>query len=174
VGATISAKELFLCVPKVLIVGQLCNYNGHTPNTSKITKVQHWPSCTTHSEVHAFLGTAGTMQNWIKNYASISHSLMSLTHNNVPFIWSDEVQQAMDLLKHAIISSTSIHPIDYTSQDEVILAVDSSHIACGWILSQVSKGKQYPSCFESITWNDCELRYSQAKIELYGLFVPYM
>jgi len=105
---------------------------------------------------------------------SISHSLTSLTHNNVPFIWSDEVQQAMDLLKHAIISSTYIHPIDYTSQDEVILAVDSSHIACGWILSQVSKGKWYPSCFGSITWNDCESRYSQAKIELYSLFVPYV
>jgi len=108
-GAIISAKKLFLCVPKVLIVSQLCNYNGCTPNTSKITKVQHWPSCTTCSEVRAFLGTVGMMRNWIKNYTSISRPLMNLTHNNVPFIWSDEEQQAMDLLKHAVRNIASTH-----------------------------------------------------------------
>jgi hypothetical protein len=73
-------------------------------------------------------------------------------------------------IKNAIISSSAIRPINYTSQDEVILAVDSSHIACGWILSQIVNKKHYPSCFGSITWNNRESRYSQAKLELYGLF----
>jgi len=31
-------------------------------------------------------------------------------------------------------------------------------------------GKQYPSRFGSITWNEWESRYSQAKIEIYGLW----
>ncbi|KAJ8453582.1 hypothetical protein ONZ45_g19657 [Pleurotus djamor] len=34
----------------------------------------------------------------------------------------------------------------------------------------LSYGKRYPSRFGSITWNEREARYSQAKIELYGLF----
>jgi hypothetical protein len=29
---------------------------------------------------------------------------------------------------------------------------------------------QYPSQFGSIAWTECESRYSQAKLELYGLF----
>jgi hypothetical protein len=53
----------------------------------------------------------------------------------------------------------------------VILAVDSSYLTCGWILFQLdTEGHHHPAHFGSITWNDCESRYSQAKIELYGLF----
>ena len=36
---------------------------------------------------------------------------------------------------------------------------------------QIGQDKiRYPSCFGSITFNDCEARYSQAKLELFGLF----
>jgi hypothetical protein len=41
----------------------------------------------------------------------------------------------------------------------------------GFILLQVGEdGKRYPSRFGSITFNDRESRYSQAKLELFGLF----
>ncbi|KIK32598.1 hypothetical protein CY34DRAFT_40385, partial [Suillus luteus UH-Slu-Lm8-n1] len=55
-GATISASKLFLCVPQVLVVGQLCSYQGRTPDTAKVDKITHWPPCTTKTEVRAFLG----------------------------------------------------------------------------------------------------------------------
>jgi hypothetical protein len=77
----------------------------------------------------------------------------------------------MDTLKSAIVHSPAIKPLDYHSGNEVILAVDSSYIACGWILLQVdAQGKRWPSRFGSITWNERESRYSQAKVELCGLF----
>jgi len=173
-GATVSASKLFLCVPEVLVVRHLCTYEGRIPDSSKVSKISNWPPCSTKTEVRGFLGTAGTVRNWIKNYALLSRLLTHLTRNNSPFIWSEEAQQAMDAIKNTIISSSAIRPINYTSQDEVILAVDSSHIACGWILSQVVNKKRYPSRFGSITWNDRESRYSQAKLELYGLFVPFV
>jgi len=65
----------------------------------------------------------------------------------------------------------SHRPLDYSSINEVILAVDSSHIAAGYILSQIdNNGKRRPARFGSIMWNERESRYSQAKLELYGLF----
>ena len=77
----------------------------------------------------------------------------------------------MQELKDAIISSSALIPIDYASSCPVFLAVDSSWHAVGWILSQECKdGQHRPSCFGSIAWNECESRYSQPKIELYGLF----
>jgi hypothetical protein len=77
----------------------------------------------------------------------------------------------MDSLKNAIVHSPAIRPINYSSSLKVILAMDSSHIACGWILFQVDEeGRHRPARFGSITWNERESRYSQAKIELYGLF----
>jgi len=166
----VSVKKLFICIPKVLVVGQCCTYEGRIPDDSKIVKIKNWPPCTTHSEVHGFLGTAGTVHNWIKNYAFIARPLTNLTRNIVPFIWDDNAQMVMDTLKHAVINSPAIRPIDYHSPNPVILAVNSSHIACGWILLQIdNENCRRPSRFGSITWNDRESRYSQAKIELYGL-----
>ena len=41
----------------------------------------------------------------------------------------------------------------------------------GYILSQEGEdGKRYLNCFGSITLTEVESRYSQAKLELYGLF----
>ena len=66
---------------------------------------------------------------------------------------------------------TAIRAIDYSSEQEVVLSVDSSWMAVGFILSQLGEdGKRYPLRYGSITWNETEQRYSQAKLELYGLF----
>jgi hypothetical protein len=156
-------------VPEVLVIGQLCTYARRTPDTSKVAKIKNWPPYSSQTKVCGFLGTTGTVHNWIEDYAHIAHLLTNLTWINVPFVWDTTVQQAMDALKNAIVSCLVIHLTDYRSQDKVILVVDSSNIACSWILLQICNGECYPSHFGSITWNERESRYSQAKIELYGL-----
>jgi hypothetical protein len=55
----------------------------------------------------------------------------------------------------------------------VILSVDTSYIAVGFILSQCDVENpriRYFSRFGSITLNDREAQFSQPKLELYGLF----
>ena len=77
----------------------------------------------------------------------------------------------MENLKTIVQESKAIRAINYESDREVTLAVDSSWMAVGFILSQQGEdGKRYPSRYGSITWNETEQRYSQAKLELYGLF----
>jgi hypothetical protein len=77
----------------------------------------------------------------------------------------------MEVLKEKVTSALCLKPIDYASDRKVILSVDSSEIAVGWILSQLNdKGKKIPLRYGSITWNPVESCYSQPKLELYGLF----
>lgn len=77
----------------------------------------------------------------------------------------------MQALKDAITHSTALITIDYTSDCNVYLAIDSSFHGVGWILSQdCTDGKHHPAQFSSISWNECKAHYSQAKIELYSLF----
>jgi len=167
----VSAKKLFICVPEVIVVGQRCTYEGRIQDQTKVSKILSWPTCESKMDVWAFLGTTGTVQNWIKNYAAISRPLTDLTRNNTPFIWTNAAQSSMNMLKIAVTESPTIRPINYLSPNEVILSVDSSYLACSWILLQLDdNGKRRPACFGSITWNKCKSRYSQAKVELYGLF----
>jgi len=53
----------------------------------------------------------------------------------------------------------------------VIVSVDSLKITVGYILAQLdNQNQRRPAQFGLITWNDRETRYSQVKLELYGLF----
>src|SRR5882724_10646293 len=99
--------------------------------------------------------------------------LVILMRKDIEFLWGPEQEKAMEDLKQAIVMAPYLWPIDYHCDQMVILAVDSSCIATGFILLQLgADGKQYPSHFGSITWNDQESCYSQAKIEIYSLWHP--
>jgi transposase InsO family protein len=77
----------------------------------------------------------------------------------------------MQTLKDLVLESPALRPIDYECGREVILAVDTSLIAVGFILLQIGDdGQRYPNRFGSISLTEVESRYSQAKLELYGLF----
>ena len=79
----------------------------------------------------------------------------------------------MDDLKQALLSSPALWPIDYKSDALVILSIDTSHIAIGFILSQCDLENvrlQYHSCFRSITLNDRKSHFSQPKLKSYGLY----
>lgn len=99
-GATVSAKKVFICEPEVIVVRQTCNYDRHIPDQSKASKIKNWPSpCQTHTEVHGFLGTTGTVHIWIKDYVKTACPLVDLTCESIPFTWTKCKQSAMDDLK---------------------------------------------------------------------------
>lgn len=170
-GGTFSGPKLRICTPTTVVVGHLCTYEGRLPDTSRIQKIVDWPPCTTATEVRGFLGVLGTIRIFIQDFTKIARPLVSLTKKNVEFRFGDEELHTMETLKRLAQNSPCIHAIDYNSTNEVILGVDTSYIAIGYILQQLGDDKKrYPSRFGSITLNDRESRYSQAKLELFGLF----
>jgi hypothetical protein len=185
VGCTAAGKKLVLATPIVHIVGNLCSLEGRRPHHGIITKVLNWPIPRNPTEVRGFLGTAGVARNWIKGFAGLAKPLTQLTRKQqTEFIWTDEAQNAMDQLKKSVTSIPALKTLDYNLAQQVdpdpdkrtsnlgliVLSVDSSIIATGYVLSQYFKDGKHPILFGSITWNEVESRYSQPKIELYGLF----
>lgn len=158
-------------VPEALIVGHRCTYEGRLPDDSKVAKIRDWPICKSVTEVRGFLGTCGVVHVFIKDFARIAKPLVNLTRKNVTFYFDEEHIEAMEKLKSAVINCSAIRPIDYASDREVILAVDSSIIGFGYILYQAAPEPKcrYVVRFGSGNWNERESNYSQSKIELYGL-----
>ena len=96
-----------------------------------------------------------------------------LTRKDTPFIFGPEQISAQEALKAALLASPALRPIDYTSSAPVILAVDTSQIAVGFLLCQCDAENpriRRFARFGSITLNNRESRFSQPKLELYGLF----
>ena len=137
-GATFAATKAQICLSEVLIIGQTCNANGRVPENSKVDKILNWPPLTTPKEVRRFLGLCGGLRIWIPNYSKIVRPLTQLYHKDAEFIWNKERQIAFDEIKKSITTASALRPIDYTVDNAVILAVDSSTEATGMILYQMN------------------------------------
>jgi hypothetical protein len=110
---------------------------------------------------------------FIKNFTYRAHHLVKLTCKGAIFEYSPEQIKAQEDLKSALLNSPALRPIDYSSDASVILSVDTSYIAIGYILSQ-GDDKNTKLChyshFGSITLIKREACFSQLKLELYGLY----
>jgi len=170
---TFSGYKATLCASETTVVGHRCTYEGRLPDEPRIAKILNWGPCHDLSDIRAFLGTIGVCRMFIRNFAHRANALTILTRKDRPFVFGPEQLAAQEDLKQALVDSPAIRAIDYKSDSPVILAVDTSHIAVGYHLCQCDiddpKRRRYAR-FRSITLNDRESRFSQPKLELYGLY----
>jgi RNase H-like domain found in reverse transcriptase len=172
-GGTFSGLKTTLCTPEITVLGHRCTIEGRLPNQSRVAKIVNWGPCKDLTDVCAFLGTIGVCQLFIKNFSHCTHQLVKLTWKGAPWEFVQDQISAMEDLKQALLTSPVLRPIDYTSSASVILSIDMSQIAVGFILSQCDLHDpkcRYYAWFSSITLNDRECKFSQPKLELYGLY----
>ena len=172
-GGTFSGPKAIICAKEIDVVGHRCTWEGRMPEPSRVAKIVNWGPCRDLSDVRAFLGTVGVLRHFIAGFAKRANALVKLTRKGEEFRFGEDQVAAQEDLKAAVVASPALRPLDYESGAPVILAVDTSSIAVGYILSQCSpseNNKRYFSRFGSITLNEREARFSQPKLEIYGLF----
>src|SRR6202043_1968612 len=101
-------------------------YEGRLPDESKVAVIQKWGPCTTLSDVRALLGTVGLLRIFIRNFAHRAHHLVKLTCKDAPFEFGPDQIAPQNNLKQAVIESTVVRAINYSSPAPVLLAVDTS------------------------------------------------
>jgi hypothetical protein len=172
VGGTFSGNKLEFFVPAIIILGQRCNYEGHVPHEAKTQKIQDWPIPTDVTGIRGFVGTCGLVRIFIKDFAKHTCPLVNLMCKDIIFHFGAEETAAMENIKDLVTRSPVLRLLNYAAHDwPIILAVDSSVTAIRYVLMQIRDDKcQYLSRFGSIAWTEHKSRYSQAKLELYGLF----
>ena len=172
-GGTFSGYKSALCTREITVLGHRCTPEGRLPDTARIDKLSNWGELYNISDVRSFLGTIGVCRMFIKNFAHRAHHLVKLTRKDAVFEYGRKQVEAQEDLKRALLDSPALRPIDYSNDASVVLSVDTSYIAVGYILGQCdttnTKLRHY-SRFGSITLNEREARFSQPKLELYGLY----
>jgi hypothetical protein len=172
-GGTFSGHKAILCAQEIIVLGHRCTPEGRLPDEERLKTVAKWTRCANVSEVRSFLNTIGVARIFIRNFAKKAHHLNKLTCNNVPFEFGPDQKKAMEDLKQALFASPALKPINYESNSPVILAVDTSIYAIGSFLAQCdpqNPKRRYYNRFGSITLNERESRFSQPKLEIYGLY----
>ena len=172
-GGTFTGYKGTICASEIEVVGHRCTYEGRLPDEARTEKIVNWGPLKNLSDVRAFLGTIGVARVFIPRFAHRANPLTMLTRKDYPFVYGPEQIEAQEDLTRALLDSPAIRPINYESSNPVIVAVDTSHIAVGYFLCQCDPDdprKRRYARFGSITLNDRESRFSQPKLELYGLY----
>jgi hypothetical protein len=107
-GGTFSGHKLYLCVPEIMVLGHICNFEGQKADPTCIDVIQKWGPCRTLTKVKAFLGTIGVCRIFIQNFAQHASPLIALTRKGVPFEFGLKHITAQEDLKMALIESPEL------------------------------------------------------------------
>lgn len=72
------------------------------------------------------MGLCGTVHIWILGFSELAKPITRLWKKNVLFHCGNVQNEAFETLKDYVSSALAICSIDYTSENPVILSVDSS------------------------------------------------
>ena len=115
-----------------------------------------------------FLGVIGYHRPWIEGFAHIARPLTNLQKKDVPFVWDDKCENAVQTLKHRVTSDPVLWQPDHNHP--FILEVDASQYATSAILWQEDdKGKKHTIGYDSSTLSDTERNYPIYNRELLAM-----
>jgi hypothetical protein len=100
----------------------------------KIKAIQERKPPTNVKQLRSFLGATNFYRKFLISYSNITAPLHKLTSQQNKWIWSQECQEAFDLLKKKFIEYPILRSPDFSRQ--FIVSTDASHTALGATLSQ--------------------------------------
>ena len=136
-GLTVSGKKFACCVPALDIVGHVVCKEGRRVSVQKKNKITTWPTPGNVTELRGFMGIVTYVRIFIQNLSEIASPLRKLTRKDINWAWDKDCDKAFNQLKQIIGEDITLKKLDY-SEDAglIILAVDSSFVAAGAVLSQ--------------------------------------
>jgi hypothetical protein len=146
-------------------LGCLVSEDGVQVSPEKISAVTNWPSCQSASEARSFIGLASYHRKHIKDFAKIAYPITQLLKPGTKFVWTDACQQAMDTLKHCLVSS----PILSLPRDDLpyVLDTDASDVSIACVLSQMyPDGSERVVSYCSTKLDDRQRNYCVTRREL--------
>ena len=134
----------------------------------KVTAVKDWPTPTTLKEVQAFIGFTNFYRRFTKDFSTMACPLHDLTKKDVPWHWSQEQQEAFNMIKKQFCEEPILkvyNPVLLTHVE-----CDASGFATGGILSQKhDNGLWHPVAYHSQSMRKEECNYKIYDTEMLGL-----
>jgi transposase InsO family protein/predicted aspartyl protease len=175
-------------VTRTKYLGFIVSTEGIEVDPDKVAVVRDWKPPSTVKGVQGFLGFCNFYRRFIKEYGRIAKALNALTRKGTVFKWTEQCQEAFDLLKRAVLEAPILHFFDYDLP--TMVEADASNGVVAGVLSQQDPqtGRWHPVAFFSKTMQPAELNYDihdkemlavvlsldEWRAELEGLQTPFL
>ncbi|GJS63691.1 putative reverse transcriptase domain-containing protein [Tanacetum coccineum] len=127
----------------VQFLGHVIYSKGVHVDPAKIEAIKNWATLTTPTKVRQFLSLAGYYWRFIEGFSLISKPLTKLTQKNKKYEWSEDEEEAFELLKQKLCCAP-ILALPEGSKDFVVYC-DASLKGFGAVLMQREKVIAYAS-----------------------------
>jgi len=99
----LAPKKCTLFQKQVKYLGHVVSSKGISPDSEKVEAVHSWPRPTNIKELGGFLGLASYYRRFIPAFATLARPLHQYTEKGVPFIWTEDAEEAFQQLKRCLI-----------------------------------------------------------------------
>ena len=183
-GLKLKPEKCCLLQKRVEYLGHIISEEGISASDKKIKAVRDWPTPKNRDDLRRFLGFAGYMRKFVKNYARIVEPLNELLKGEPlrkrdrrkakaksggvkPFVWEKSHENAFRLLIKALTEAPVLAFADYDK--EFLVQTDASTSGLGAILYQEQDGHKRVIAYASRSVTHPESKYPAHKLEMLAL-----
>ena len=148
---------------EVLYLGHILTPTGVRPDNDKIRSVENFPKPKKVRNIREFLGLTSYYRRFVKDYAKIAKPLNDLLKKNMPFVWSNECEEAFEILKTKLITPPILG--HFKPECAIILCTDASNYALGAILSQIQDDREVVISYNSKSLDERQSKYTVCEKE---------
>ena len=138
------------------------------PDPQKIVAIEKLQRPEDATKLRSMLGMTNYCARFIPRYSDITAPLRDLTHQDVPWLWGKEQEEAFVKLKEVLTQKPSLSYFD--PEKETVILTDASPVGVSAILTQVGKnGESTVVAYASRALSPVEQRYPQTDREALGV-----
>ena len=128
------------------MLGHVADQYGVHPNPEKVKAIKEFPRPKDVKSLQSFIGLCSYIIfihiKLIQNFANLARPLTTMTKATASFVWEEEQETSMQLLKQALIDSVVLSHPDYSYPMEI--HPDASSYGIGAVLDATIKLKRNP------------------------------
>lgn len=140
--------------------GRIITPLGVKPCPKKVKAISNIEAPTNKQELQSLLGTVNFMSTFVSNLTSKTHLMRSLLKRDKHFIWTNDMQKELDLVKMSIADAVQLN--HYDPNKPAVIETDASLKGLGAVLLQEGR----PVKFLSKALTPTEAAYSNIEREL--------
>lgn len=155
-------KCRFFC-SSIKYLGHIITPDGLKPDPKKTEAILERPTPKNLQQLVSFLQMCSWYRRFIENFSAIAQPLTKLTKKKVPWIWTNEQEEAYSKLKTCLSTAPVLRQADGTKP--YIVKTDASSYALGAVLVQGEKDNEHPVEYASRLLTAAERNYSTTERE---------
>lgn len=166
-GLTIKMSKCVFGRKRTLYLGHIIDRYGIRPNPEKIAAIVNFPTPRTARKLRQFLGLAGWLRKFVKNFSCIARPLYALLKKTTKFHWGEEEEVAFTQLKERLCSEPVLRTPDFSLPFKIF--TDASAVGTGAVLTQDFPDGEHVVAYTSRSLKGRESKYSATELECLGV-----